>query len=66
MKKEQKGKTQKKKLKTLSKSKQSLSIYSIAITSCQVLLVAIFSNCNRPAALETLRIPQIKFPLGLI
>ena len=62
MKKEQEGKTQKK----LSKSKQSLSIYSIAITSCQVLLVAIFSNCNRPAALETLRIPQLKFPLGLI
>jgi len=49
-----KGK-RKKKLKTLSKSKQFLSIYSIAITSCQVLLVAmLFSNCNRPAFLETL------------
>jgi len=44
-------KRKKKKLKTLSKSKQSLSIYGIAITSCQVLLVAMFSN---PAVLETL------------
>jgi len=54
MKNEQKGKTQKKKLKTLSKSKQFLSIYSIAITSCQVLLVAMFSNCNCPAVLKSL------------
>jgi len=51
MKKGTKREKRKKKLKPLSKSKQSFIYISIAITSCQVLLVAMFSN---PAVLETL------------